>query len=161
MTELKDCFQKQGYKNVKSYINSGNIIFETNEVDVEKLERQIEKSIEDTFTLKVKVLIRTKPQMEKLIEEIPKYWVNNDSLRRNVIFLREEINDPSIIDGLNPKPDIESVAYRDGVLFWAAKTSNLTKSSMVKLSQKNIYKEMTIRNENTTRKIYELMTIVD
>ena len=47
--------------------------------------------------------------------------------------------------------------YYPGVLFWSAKTSDLTKSNMLKLSSKPIYKEMTIRMFNTTRKIYEMM----
>jgi hypothetical protein len=43
------------------------------------------------------------------------------------------------------------------VLFWSAKTSDLTKTGMLKINKMAIYKEMTVRNINTTRKIYEIM----
>jgi uncharacterized protein (DUF1697 family) len=43
------------------------------------------------------------------------------------------------------------------VLYWSAKLDKIGKSTMIKLSAKKEYQEMTVRNINTTRKILELL----
>ena len=49
------------------------------------------------------------------------------------------------------------MAYSPGVLFWSALTSDLTGSTMLKLPSQETYQDMTVRNLNTTKKLYELM----
>jgi uncharacterized protein (DUF1697 family) len=158
MVKLKGCFEDLGYKSVKTYINSGNVIFVSALKDIGNLEAQIEKTIEENFSLNVRVVVRNFEQMEKLIHQMPKNWDALDKEHKyNVIFLSSRIDNPGILKGLQPKPEIEELHYHPGVLFWAAKTSDLTKSNMIKLSKSAFYKEMTVRNLNTTQKIYELM----
>jgi uncharacterized protein (DUF1697 family) len=158
MAKLKEGFEHLGFQNVKTYINSGNIIFTDSSKDSAALESRIEKMIIDNFALQVRVVVRNLEQYEKLIKDIPINWKDNEDYKKNVIFLSRRIDSPDIIKDLSPKPEIESLAYHPGVLFWAAKTSDLTKSSMVKLSRLTLYKEMTVRNLNTTYKIYDLMS---
>lgn len=74
-----------------------------------------------------------------------------------MIFLRHSIDSEDVLAELDFKKDIEQVVYRPGALLWSAQVSDLTRTSMVKLSSRKIYKEMTIRNLNTTKKLYELM----
>ena len=47
--------------------------------------------------------------------------------------------------------------YCPGTLLWSARSSDVTRSAMLKLASKPIYQDMTVRNVNTTRKICELM----
>jgi len=58
---------------------------------------------------------------------------------------------------LGVKDDVEEVVYRPGTLLWSAHVSNINRTNMIKLSSRKIYKDMTIRNLNTTRKLCELM----
>jgi uncharacterized protein (DUF1697 family) len=92
---------------------------------------------------------------------VPKSWAGSKDFRYNVIFLTKAIDSAKILESLDPKPGIEELHYYPGVLFWSAKTSDLTKTSMLKINKMSIYKEMTIRNINTTRKIYEIMSNVN
>ena len=87
------------------------------------------------------LVVRTREQMLDVTEGLPRAWKRFDpAMKYNVILLRHEVDDESIIDGLLPKPGIESVAYRPGVLYWSAKSSNLAQTSMVKLAKNAIYK---------------------
>ena len=45
MKKLKDVFEALGFKNVSTYINSGNVIFETNETEMVKIVEKIEQAI--------------------------------------------------------------------------------------------------------------------
>ena len=54
-------------------------------------------------------------------------------------------------------PDRERVVYCPGTLLWSARIDALTRSAMLKLSGKPLYREMTVRNVNTTTKLLALM----
>jgi uncharacterized protein (DUF1697 family) len=85
------------------------------------------------------------------------FWGSNKEFRYNVIFLSHAIDNTDLLNDLHPKPNMEELRYYPGVLFWSAKTSDLTKTGMLKVNRMPIYKEMTVRGLNTTLKIYGLM----
>ena len=157
MADLRGLFEKIGFADVVTYIQSGNVIFKATYTDSRMLEKKIETALAKTYTFKPKVVIRTFSEMEKIVAHIPKDWHSATDKKCNVIFLRASIDSPDILKGLNPKDSIESITYAAGVLYWSAHTSDLSQSSMVKLSSQPIYQEMTVRNLNTTKKMYEIM----
>jgi len=157
MRALKESFEATGFTNVTTYINSGNIIFTTKENDARKLERKIEQMLSRNHQLGSKVVIRSVAEMEKLVKSLPPSWDGDSKWRYNVIFLRHSIDSEKILADLPIKSDIEEIFYRPGTLLWSAQASEASRSNMVKLSSRKIYQDMTIRNLNTTRKLYELM----
>lgn len=156
MTDLKLEFEKIGFENVKTYIQSGNVIFESKTIDKEKLEQTIEKALCNKFKYNTRVLVRTKEDMENTVLNFPKIF-KNENWKHNICFLTKEINSKNILTQFEIKKRIEEISYSNGVLFWSAKIDTITKSTMIKLSSRKEYKEMTIRNINTTKKILELM----
>lgn len=157
MAELRACFEAMGFSNVKTYINSGNVIF-CADPDSQKLADQIEAALKSKFKFDISVVVKDLAQMAKVVSGVPKKWYGDDTLRRYVMFLRPSIDKPSIVNGLKiRRPDIEELSYVPGALLWSAKISELTHSDMVRLASSAIYKEMTVRNLNTTLKIFNLM----
>lgn len=71
METLRELFAALGFANVKTYINSGNVIFEAVETDDKKLAAKIESAIETEFSLKIKVLTRTISEIKNIIENNP------------------------------------------------------------------------------------------
>ncbi|MDQ3087961.1 MAG: DUF1697 domain-containing protein, partial [Acidobacteriota bacterium] len=59
MEILREVCSSLGFENVKTYINSGNVIFETAKINDKKLAAQVESAIEKEFALKIKVMVRT------------------------------------------------------------------------------------------------------
>jgi len=157
MRALKESFEATGFTNVTTYINSGNIIFTTKENEARKLERKIEQMLSRNHQLGSKVVIRSVAEMEKLVKSLPPSWDGDSKWRYNVIFLRHSIDSEKILADLPIKSDIEEIFYRPGTLLWSAQASEASRSNMVKLSSRKIYQDMTVRNLNTTRKLYELM----
>ena len=157
MSSLKKSFETLGFTDVVTYINSGNIIFKSKEADARKLESKIEKMLVKDYQLDSKVVVRTFAEMAKIVESLPQTWTGDTRWRYNVIFLRHSIDSEEILRELEVKKDIEEVVYRPGALFWSAQVSDLTRTNMLKLSSRKMYQDMTIRNLNTTRKLYELM----
>jgi uncharacterized protein (DUF1697 family) len=157
MTSLKQSFETAGFTDVKTYINSGNIIFTTKESDQRKLERKVEQMLLKEYGLDSKVVVRSLSEMERLVESLPPSWNTDSSWRYNVIFLRHTIDSEEILADVPAKTDIEEIIYRPGTLLWSAQVTNINRTNLAKLASRKIYREMTVRNVNTTRKLHELM----
>jgi len=66
MKDLKEVYQDLGFLNVETYIQSGNVIFESSNLDATKISKQLEKSIFEKYSFEVPVLIRTKEELQKI-----------------------------------------------------------------------------------------------
>jgi uncharacterized protein (DUF1697 family) len=157
MSALRASFERLGFKDVSTYINSGNVLFRTKESDARKVEKKIEKMLVGEYQLPCKVVVRSAEEMATLVRKLPKDWTGDKDWRYNVIFLRHTIDSKDIIAGLKFKPDIEHVTYVPGTLLWSAHVKDVDKTTMLKLSSQKIFQDMTVRNLNTTRKLHELM----
>jgi uncharacterized protein (DUF1697 family) len=156
MQELKLVLEQAGMKNVKTYINSGNVLFESELMGTTKIAALLEKVIEAKFGFNVKVLVWDKYSLAALEDALPKTWVNDTVMRCDILFLWETIDSPLIVDQLTLKPGIDNVKYEKGALLWSVERKNATKSGMLKIIGTDIYKQMTIRNCNTLRKLVTL-----
>ena len=157
MKSLKASFEELGFKDVATYINSGNILFKSKQADARKLEARIEKMLVAEYTLGCKVVIRSAEEMANLIKKLPKHWTGDKDWRYNVIFLRHTIDSKDIVTALHAKPEIEQVTYVPGTLLWSARVKDLTRTAMAKMASHKLFQDMTVRNLNTTRTLHELM----
>jgi uncharacterized protein (DUF1697 family) len=159
MKALKESFAALGFEDVASYINSGNLLFRAKEKDARKLERKIDRMLADEHGLPGRTVVRSHAEMNQLVDTIGRTWKRPSAdWRYYVLFLRHEVDSEDALGQLKPKPDIEEVVYCPGTLLWRARIADLTRSGVQKVASLPIYKEMTIRNLNTTRKVHDLMT---
>jgi uncharacterized protein (DUF1697 family) len=158
MAALSKTFEGMGLSSVKTYIQSGNVLFQTGDADPRGLEARVEHALTKAHRYDARVVVRSLEDMTGVMEGLPRAWKRADAtMKYNVLFLRHEIDSEAILDGLAPKTDLEQVSYKPGVLYWSARTSDLARTSMGKLSSRAIYQQITVRNLNTTKKIFDLM----
>jgi uncharacterized protein (DUF1697 family) len=159
MRSLKTNLTAAGFQNVRTYINSGNVIFTSSQADARNLETKIERLLTEHHGLECKVVVRSLTEMKKLVESLPGSWSGDDNWAHNVMFLRHTIDSKNVLKEkeLAPQGKIEKVLYRPGAVLWSARRSDIKQSTMNKLSSRKIFQEMTVRNPNTTRKLYDLM----
>lgn len=158
MKQLKNTFERIGTTDVKTYINSGNIVFTDEKHSVESLTALLEEAIHKDFGFGVKVLLRTAAQIKAVHTALPASWVNDDTMKCDVMFLWDEFDTPKILDQLTIVPGIDTVKYVKGTILWRADRKKLTRSGMIKLIGTKLYTGMTIRNCNTVRKLMSLLT---
>ena len=71
MAELRDLLNKNGFSDIKTYIQSGNVIFKVAETNVQEIENSIQKSIANHFGFEVSVMVRTRQQLQKIFDNCP------------------------------------------------------------------------------------------
>jgi uncharacterized protein (DUF1697 family) len=157
MKALKERFERLGFQDVVTYINSGNVVFRSPEASARAIEQMVDDLLQRHFGVPGRTVVRTQPEMARLVKTIASTWEIDPAWRYNVVFLRHSIDSPKVLDGIDLQPDIERVVYCPGTLLWSARASTVTRTAMLKLVSRPIYRDMTVRNVNTTRKVYELM----
>jgi uncharacterized protein (DUF1697 family) len=157
MADLKKCVEALGLDDVSTYIASGNVLFGSSERDAAKLETKIERAIEKRFQLPVKVIVLDRAMYARIVRAIPKSWVGDSSLRANVAFVRRGTDAKQVVRQLQPDAAVEKVKAIEGAILWATKRNALNRSVMRKLIGGAAYKELTVRNLNTTLKLRELL----
>jgi uncharacterized protein (DUF1697 family) len=157
MADLKECVEELGYDNVSTFIASGNVLFETPERDAAKLESAIERALERRFKLPITVVVRSRAEVGRIVRAIPAGWIGNDSLRVNVAFLRRTRDGRALARELAPREGVDELVATRAALIWATRRDALTRSGLQKLPGSAAYRDMTIRNVNTTLKLQELL----
>jgi len=71
MDELKDVHESLGFKDVFPYIQSGNVVFNSDEAVLARLRREIEDGFEKKFGFHVEVFVRTSAELSDIIEKNP------------------------------------------------------------------------------------------
>lgn len=160
MKKLKAVFESLGFKNVVTYINSGNIIFESLPGSHEKIALDAAKAIKSEFNLDIKVLVRDFRNIETICRELPAGWVKNDRMRTDVMFLWEKYDSHGVLDLLQINP-VDNVRYTPGAVLWNVEGKDYSKSGLSKLVGTDLYRNMTIRNVNTVREIHRIMSGIE
>ncbi len=157
MKKLKALLEENECSNVITYINSGNVIFSAEEQNSIKLREHLEHLLENRFKLPLKIVLRTLSEMKAVLSHIPKQWKKDADIRCYVAFVREPVTVEEVVAEMRPKEDIDWVDAGPHVVYMTTRTSGLTKSGFTKIASSKIYKEVTIRNLNTLRKVVDLM----
>lgn len=150
---LKSCFENLDYANVQTYINTGNVIFDSEDDDFSK----IEGILEETFGFEIRTVFRSAENIRNLAEQIPKDWKNDDEQKTDILFLWDEYNNEESLNLIKIHPEVDHILYLPWAIVWNISREHYSKSGMNTFIKSKLYKHMTARNINTMRKLWELM----
>ena len=71
MADLKALFEEAGFKNITTYIQSGNIVFENHQLPLAELPQLIATKIQERYNFDVPVITRTVAEMENVLIKTP------------------------------------------------------------------------------------------
>ena len=154
MAELKACFEELGFQNVRTYIQSGNVLFSIEESDQAGLTGQIEEALSATFNYELPVVVRSADQMKTIITDAPKGFGSDPAAYRyDVIFLKEPLMSAEVIETVPTKPGVDEIYAGDGVVYFSRLVAKASSSRLSRVASMPIYQSMTIRNWNTTTRL--------
>jgi uncharacterized protein (DUF1697 family) len=159
MAALAQCFVEMKFSSVKTFIASGNVIFDGPKQDLRRLEHKIEQVLQLEFDYDATVVVKTKAEFEAIAKASRAEWNKpSPAIRYYVMFLRHAIDNQRVLAGFSPRAGLETLTYAPGALLWAVKKNALTRSTVSrKMLSKPIYREITVRNLNTTLRLAALM----
>jgi uncharacterized protein (DUF1697 family) len=71
MSDLKASFEELGFSDVVTYIQSGNVLFNTGEKDKQLLIERIEQHLSERFAYQSKIVLLSKEQLQHVVDSIP------------------------------------------------------------------------------------------
>ena len=157
MAELKKAFEAIGFSDVKTYINSGNVIFSSSIQNKSELVEKSELAIADKFGLNIPVVIVSVAELADVISQAPEWWNKNKEDVNYVVFLIPPITVEEVFMAVGEiKPEYEKVSRYSSVIFWVAPLKVFTKTSWAKITSSAVNNSVTIRNANTVNKLLSL-----
>lgn len=157
MPALKACFEAQGLRNVSTYIQSGNVLFEGS-ASSRALTLEVEAALSRTFGYSAKVVLRSQKQLTAVVDGAPAgFGASPARYRYDVLFLKEPLTARTALKSVLTRPGVDEVHAGSGVLYFSRLTSKASQSLLSKIVGQPIYQSMTIRNWNTTTKLLALM----
>ena len=159
MPVLKACFEANGFEDVVTYIQSGNVVFASPETRAEGLTQRIEAMLAESFGYRATVVVRNRTQMRAIVHRAPKGFGDEPArYRYDVIFLKQPLTAKAAMKSVPTKPGVDEAYAGTGVLYFSRLIEKATQSRLNRIVSSPIYPSITIRNWNTTTK---LMGIVD
>ena len=158
MEDLKVAFKEMCFTDIKTYIQSGNVIFNTEKSDKSALILLIENSLSSKFSFQCTIVLLSREELQSQLNSAPSgFGQENELYRYDVIFLKEPVTVELAIKEIKLREGIDEVFTGENILFFRRKFTDLTKSKLSKIVSSPIYPYITIRNWNTSTKLMELM----
>jgi uncharacterized protein (DUF1697 family) len=158
MAALKACFEAQGFHDVATYLQSGNVVFTASAEGAASLTERVEAALGATFKYPASVVLRSRKQIQDVVARAPRGFGSEPArYRYDVIFLKAPLSAPAAIKNFPIKPGVDEAHAGIGVLYVSRLISKASQSRISKIVTLPIYPRVTIRNWNTTSAVLRLL----
>jgi uncharacterized protein (DUF1697 family) len=155
MKDLRGLLDDLGYENARTYIQSGNCVFQSGENEAGKLEGEIGSAIEKQFGFRPHVFVLTLDALDEAIAANPYPQANDDPKSLHFSFLAKPARDVDLgaLEAL--KADNEAFTLTDAVFYLYA-PDGIGRSKLAAKTERHLAVPMTGRNLRSVLKITEL-----
>jgi uncharacterized protein (DUF1697 family) len=156
MAQLRELMQKLGYSDVKTYVQSGNVVFTGPDDPPAKVERKLEQAIEDEFGFDVAVMVRSRDELAAVVAANPLGEVAADPARYLVMFLDGEVDPARVadVDAASLAPEAFTIRGREVYIFMPGGFAD--SPARKALTEKRLGVSATARNWRTVEKLLAL-----
>ena len=164
MPELVECFSDGGFRDVVTYLQSGNVLFRPGgggRRGGRKLEADVEAMLEERFGMPLLVVIRSRDELARTIEAAPAGH-GSPKLRSDVFFLKHPLTaEAALAEMPELRESVDSVAAGPGAIYFSRVAATATKTRIQKLMAMPIFQQMTIRTWRTCTRLLEKLDASD
>jgi len=163
MGELKLLLEDQGFENVATFMQSGNVILQS-KLKAGVISRKIEKALPSAFILDstlIRILALSGDQLQAVIDRKPKGFGDQPAKYHSDAIFLMGITSAKAMTAFDPREGVDTVWPGDGVIYHQRLSAMRTKTRLNKMMASPLYKSMTIRSWGTTIKVLEMLTSID
>ena len=157
MAELKALFEENGFKDVSTYIQSGNVIFTGPAGCRDAIRQQCADKIAARFGFEVPVAVVSARELKDILDHAPAWWGTDKDSKHNAMFVIPPATPEDVfreVGGI--RPEYEKAEAYGCVIFWSAPTATFSRTRLMRVVGSGVYGNITIRNANTTKKLRDL-----
>jgi uncharacterized protein (DUF1697 family) len=153
MAELRRLLEEDGYGDVRTYIQSGNVLFTTKASSRDALARRLERTVEDAFGVSSRVVLRT---FEEIVGVASSHPFGDDGSKTHVAFLGQKPRaaDVRALEQLEIAPDRFELAGSDVYLHYPNGVQGSQLSGAV--LERHLRVPATVRNWRTVTRLAEM-----
>lgn len=157
MPALADCFRSAGYEDVRTYLQSGNVLFTAHPGHGEDLEEALERRLRERFDMAIPVIVRSRDQFAATIAAAPPDH-GSKQLRSEVFFLKHPLTAEEVLAQLPElREGVDSVAPGPGAVYFSRLAALATKTRITRLMTMPVFQQMTVRSWRTSTRLLELL----
>ena len=156
MKQLKAAFADAGFTQVRTYINSGNVLF-SSELDSMQLRSLCRELIAESFKLDIAVVLLSADELAEALSHAPDWWGRDADSRHNAMFVIPPATAEDICAEVGEiKPEYEKISHYGNLIFWSAPIKTFSRTRWSSVPKLKAYQKITIRNSNTAFKLAAL-----
>lgn len=156
MDHLAEMFAAAGCRNVRTYIQSGNVVFDSGSTNARTLVRRIGRTLQQNLGYELTVVLRTLAQLETLVKDNPFADEAGDELMPFVVLLASEPRHLPPLPLISIKENLRLSQIKEGAaLIMSGRKPNGSIGSPNAFVEKQLGVAATTRNWNTIRKIVD------
>ncbi|MFD2602720.1 DUF1697 domain-containing protein [Flavobacterium suzhouense] len=161
MESLRTLMENNGFRSVKTYIQSGNVVFESDEKSKDKLKNNLSGLIKDEYGFDITVFIINKNELETSIDSNPfTEWREEEPSgfkKLYVTFLSDIPTSENIEKLLQAPIGNDLIEIVDNILYFKLESKASDSKLSNNLIETKLKLKATTRNWNTTLKLLSMM----
>lgn len=156
MPVLVECFEEAGYLNVRTHLQSGNVLFDTAPTGRATLEAELDSLLSERFNFSIPTVVRSKDDLAETVANAPRGHDSAD-LRSEVFFLKQPLTVESAMQQMPElREGVDSIAPGIDVLYFSRVVAQARKTRITRFMSLPIFQQMTVRSWRTTTRLLEL-----
>ena len=158
MADLAACFEAHGHADVRTYIQSGNVVFRSGEPDRAALTAGIEEMLSSTFGYDAVVTLRSHEELRRAVETAPRgFGRDSETSLCDVLFLMPPLTPAGVLERLTLRAGVDQADAGTDVVYFQRLRARAAQSRLSRIVSMPMYKLMTLRSWSTTVKLLALM----
>jgi uncharacterized protein (DUF1697 family) len=157
MPALAECFRDAGYEDVRTYLQSGNVLFTAHPENGAELEDALERMLRQRFDVSILTVVRSRDEFAETIASAPRDHGSKE-LRSEVFFLKHPLTAEEVLARMpGLREGVDSVAPGPGALYFSRVAALASKTRITRLMSMPIFQQMTVRSWGTTTRIFQML----
>ncbi|MBE2253754.1 MAG: DUF1697 domain-containing protein [Myxococcus sp.] len=157
MADLRACVEALGFADVTTFIQSGNVLF-SGPARQERVVKTLEAGLARRLGGEVKVVLLSPADLSRVVAEAPKgFGAAPDRYRYDVLFVRPTVSPAEVLAQVPTRPGVDAAWCGSRAVYFRRLTSRASQSRLSKLTQLSVYREVTLRNWNSTTRLAALL----
>ena len=161
MSELREQIAAEGFTNVRTYINSGNLLFEAGaDAPREDVTQAVEDLLARRYDFPIRLALLTAQDYVAELRNLPDWW-HGEVARRDALFYTRGLDRSHVRERIEAMElGDEAVHFGEHAVFWGKfdEKSFLKTAYHKRLLREDFYRQVTIRSGSTVEKIAAMLS---